>query len=63
MRAEAGVDHQQLSRRLVEIGREFYARGWVFGTSGNFSAVTQREPLRLAITSSGRDKGALREGP
>ena len=61
MRAEAGVDHQQLSRRLVEIGREFYARGWVFGTSGNFSAVTQREPLRLAITASGRDKGALRD--
>ena len=54
------MEHEQLSQRLVEIGREFYARGWVFGTSGNFSAVTQRDPLRLAITSSGRDKGALR---
>jgi methylthioribulose-1-phosphate dehydratase len=53
------VDHAQLSQRLVEIGREFYARGWVFGTSGNFSAVTQAEPLRLAITASGLDKGAL----
>jgi methylthioribulose-1-phosphate dehydratase len=53
------VDHTQLSQRLVEIGREFYARGWVFGTSGNFSAVTQFDPLRLAITASGLDKGAL----
>src|SRR5215467_10845855 len=44
---------------LAEIGRGFYARGWVFGTSGNFSAVVSREPLRLAITSTGLDKGGL----
>src|SRR5947199_7240886 len=44
---------------LVAISRLFYARGWALGTSGNFSAVTSREPLRLAITSSGVDKGAL----
>jgi methylthioribulose-1-phosphate dehydratase len=31
----------------------------VLGTSGNFSAVLSREPLRLAITSTGLDKGAL----
>jgi methylthioribulose-1-phosphate dehydratase len=29
------------------------------GTSGNFSVVTSRDPLRLAITSSGTDKGGL----
>jgi methylthioribulose-1-phosphate dehydratase len=45
--------------QLVEIGREFYRRGWVQGTSGNFSAVVGRDPLRLAITPSGSDKGAL----
>src|SRR5262250_1785055 len=45
---------------LAEIGRGFYARGWVLGTSGNFSAVVSREPLRLAITSTGLDKGGLR---
>ncbi len=39
--------------------RCFYARGWVLGTSGNFSAVISREPLRLAMTSTGLDKGAL----
>ena len=44
---------------LTEIGRGLYARGWVLGTSGNFSALVAREPLRLAITSTGLDKGHL----
>jgi methylthioribulose-1-phosphate dehydratase len=48
-----------LASRLVETGRGFYQRGWVLGTSGNFSAVLSRNPPRLAITSSGVDKGAL----
>jgi methylthioribulose-1-phosphate dehydratase len=48
-----------LAEQLAEIGRQCYARGWAFGTSGNFSAVVTREPLRLAITSSGVDKGLL----
>lgn len=43
-----------------EIGRDFYARGWVLGTSGNFSAVTSRKPLRLVITASSVSKGAIR---
>ena len=45
---------------LAAIGRRFYARGWVLGTSGNFSAVVSRKPLRLAITSSSLPKGTLR---
>ena len=45
--------------RLVELGREFHKRGWVLGTSGNFSAVVARDPLRLAITASSLDKGRL----
>jgi methylthioribulose-1-phosphate dehydratase len=44
---------------LVAISRSFYARGWALGTSGNFSAVLSRDPLRLAITPSGADKGEL----
>jgi methylthioribulose-1-phosphate dehydratase len=44
---------------LAEVGKGFYARGWVLGTSGNFSAVISQEPLRLAITSTGLDKGSL----
>jgi methylthioribulose-1-phosphate dehydratase len=49
----------KLATDLAEIGRGFYARGWALGTSGNFSAVVSREPLRLAITSTGLDKGGL----
>jgi len=49
----------KVAAELAEIGKDFYARGWVLGTSGNFSAVISREPLRLAITSTGLDKGTL----
>ena len=48
-----------LTSELAATGKQFYERGWVLGTSGNFSAVLSREPMRLAITSSGLDKGAL----
>src|SRR4030095_7973882 len=48
-----------LAGQLAALGRSFYERGWVLGTSGNLSAVVEREPLKLAITSSGRDKGSL----
>jgi len=47
---------------ICNLGRLCYARGWVLGTSGNFSAVVSREPVRLAITPSGVDKGALTPG-
>lgn len=50
-----------LAEQLVEIGRQCYARGWALGTSGNFSAVVSRDPLRLAITVSGVDKGLMTE--
>src|SRR6185436_19505349 len=45
--------------RLVEIGRDFYRRGWALGTSGNFSAVLSHDPLVLAITASSLDKVEL----
>jgi methylthioribulose-1-phosphate dehydratase len=48
-----------LAAQLVEVSRLFYSRGWVLGTSGNFSAVLDRDPLSLAITTSGVDKGLL----
>jgi len=44
---------------LAAIAKGFYARGWLLGTSGNLSAVVQREPLRLAMSPSGIDKGEL----
>ena len=48
-----------LAGELAEIARACYARGWALGTSGNFSAVARRNPLTLAITTSGVDKGLL----
>ena len=48
------------ARALIEIGRRFYARGWVMGTSGNFSTVVSTTPLRLAITASSVHKGRLK---
>ena len=53
------VTASKIAPRLVEIGRRFDARGWVLGTSGNFSVVLNRDPLRLAITASGAAKGEL----
>ena len=56
------MSRAELASQLAEVGRQFYGRGWVMGTSGNFSAVLSRDPLRLAITSSGVDKGSLSPG-
>jgi methylthioribulose-1-phosphate dehydratase len=52
----------EIASQLSRAGREFYSRGWVFGTSGNFSAVIDEDPLQLAITSSGVDKSVLSPG-
>jgi len=49
----------QIEMLLAELGRSFYTRGWALGTSGNFSAVVSRDPLRISITSTGVDKGSL----
>lgn len=48
-----------ISDSLIELGQGFYSRGWALGTSGNLSAVVDRNPLRLALTVSGVDKGRL----
>jgi methylthioribulose-1-phosphate dehydratase len=52
-------DEDALATELAAAGRRFYERGWVFGTSGNFSAVLEMHPIRLAITASGIDKRTL----
>ena len=49
----------EIASSLAATAGGFHARGWVLGTSGNLSAVVDREPLRLAMTPSGVDKGAL----
>lgn len=49
----------ELAAGLAAVAKNFHARGWLLGTSGNLSAVVQREPLRLAMSPSGIDKGEL----
>ena len=51
-----------LRKHLVSVGQNFYRRGWVLGTSGNFSAVMSTRPLKLVITPSAAHKGRLRAG-
>jgi methylthioribulose-1-phosphate dehydratase len=51
---------EQLAAELAEVGRRFFARGWVLGTSGNFSAVVATRPVELCITPSGARKGDLK---
>lgn len=52
-------EFNEIATSLAATARAFHARGWMLGTSGNLSAVVQREPLVLAMSSSGVDKGEL----
>ena len=53
------TEFSRLANTLAELGRGFHARGWVLGTSGNFSAVVSERPLTVAVSRSGSDKGSL----
>lgn len=44
---------------LVEIARDFHARGWMPGTAGNLSA--RADAAHFWITASGKPKGRLQE--
>ncbi|GAB3122019.1 methylthioribulose 1-phosphate dehydratase [Glaciibacter psychrotolerans] len=44
---------------LASEAARFASLGWMRGTSGNLSVTLQRDPLRLAVTGSGLDKGEL----
>ena len=52
-------ESSELASKLASVAKSFHARGWLLGTSGNLSAVIQRDPLRLAMSPSGIDKGEL----
>jgi methylthioribulose-1-phosphate dehydratase len=49
----------EIAAKLASTAKGFHARGWLLGTSGNLSAVVRREPLQLAMSPSGVDKGEL----
>ena len=46
---------------LREVGRIFWERGWSVGTSSNYSVVAERDPLKILVTASGKDKRLLTE--
>ena len=47
---------------LRDVGALFHDRGWSLGTSSNYSIVLGRDPLRLLLTASGKDKRRLGPG-
>ena len=49
----------EIAASLAATAKALHARGWLSGTSGNLSAVVQPEPLLLAMSPSGVDKGEL----
>lgn len=51
---------REIALSLVAVAHSFHARGWIPGSSGNLSAVVERDPLRLAMSPSGLDKEVLR---
>ena len=57
--AQVTLSFAKAAESLANIARRFHARGWLLGTSGNLSAVVSRDPLRLAMSPSGIDKGEL----
>lgn len=52
-------DLDMAGRALAAESARLAALGWMRGTSGNLSTVLSTEPLRLAVTTSGTDKGEL----
>jgi methylthioribulose-1-phosphate dehydratase len=53
------LDQHSARAALVEIARDFHARGWMHGTAGNLSARADAE--HFWITVSGVPKGRLQE--
>ncbi len=52
-------EFSEIAASLAATAKALHARGWLSGTSGNLSAVVQQEPLLLAMSPSGVDKGEL----
>ncbi|MEW2568777.1 methylthioribulose 1-phosphate dehydratase [Streptomyces sp. NPDC047070] len=52
-------DLEEAGAVLAAESARFASFGWMRGTSGNLSVVLSRDPLRLAVTASGHDKGEL----
>jgi methylthioribulose-1-phosphate dehydratase len=50
---------ETLLKSVVDCGRTFYDRKWMWGTAGNLSVKLNQDPLEIAITPTGVNKGHL----
>ncbi len=55
------VDALAAGAALAAESARYTGLGWMRGTSGNLSVTLSRDPLRLAVTASGLDKGELKD--
>ena len=55
----SAAELHRAGQALAAESARFAALGWMRGTSGNLSVRLRDDPLRLAVTTSGRDKGEL----
>jgi methylthioribulose-1-phosphate dehydratase len=53
------VELESAGAALARESARYSGMGWMRGSSGNLSLVLRRDPLRLAVTRSGVDKGEL----
>lgn len=51
--------YEDTAAALAQAAAELQRRGWMLASSGNLSAVVEKNPLMVMITPSGVDKGAL----
>lgn len=52
-------EFKRRSGDIIDLGNKLYSRGLLNATSGNISSVLNEDPLELAITASGVDKGNM----
>jgi len=55
----SNTSFSEIAAHLAATAKSLHARGWMLGTSGNLSAVVQHQPLLIAMTPSGVDKGEI----
>jgi methylthioribulose-1-phosphate dehydratase len=52
-------ERYRIAQGLVDVAKNFAAKGWFPATSGNLSIKLSQEPLVFGVTASGRDKENL----
>src|SRR5688572_25885351 len=62
MKKTPAKDHHISPEALVEMGKQFYERRWMWGTSGNLSFRLNSAPLTILMTPSSINKGHMTQG-